>query len=253
MSADDAARAEPRRSFRLVLALMRKEALQIRRDPSSISIAFVLPLVLLLLFGYGVSLDADHVRLAMVVETPTAETQALVASFANSPYFEVERRLHRGDAEAELEAGRVKGVVVLASDFSRELARADGAPIQLMLDGTDANTARLVRGYVDGVWASWLQQRALEQRQPLVVPLLAEPRVWFNPQLRSRYFLIPGLIGIIMALIGTLLTALVVAREWERGTMESLLSTPATGWQVLAGKLVPYFVLGLGAMALSVI
>lgn len=241
--------ASPRRLF----GLMRKEMLQIVRDPSSIAIAFVLPAVLLLLFGYGVSLDPTDLKVAIVVENPTPETQSLVAAFTSSRFFEVLPLHHRAQAADDLVAGRVRGVIVLASDFSRQLGRAQEAPIQLILDGTQANTARLLQAYVQGIWASWLTQRAMDQREPVAVAITTEPRVWFNPEVRSRNFLVPGLIAIIMALIGTMLTALVVAREWERGTMEALMTTPASSLELLLGKLVPYFLLGMTAMALSVL
>ncbi len=237
---------------RRLIGLIRKESLQVIRDPSSISIAFVLPVVLLLLFGYGVSLDAEDVPLALVVESPTPETESFVAAFANSPYFRVDVLRHRAPAEAGLVAGRYRGVVVLRDEFSARLQGLDRAPIQILLDGTEANTARIVRGYTEGVWAAWLRQEVMARGLTLSTPVVAEPRIWFNPQLRSRNFLVPGLIAIIMTLTGTLLTALVVAREWERGTMEALLATQTGLLELLAGKLVPYFVLGMAGMALSV-
>jgi ABC-2 type transport system permease protein len=240
-------------SRRRLFGLMRKEMLQIVRDPSSIAIAFVLPAVLLLLFGYGVSLDPTDLKVAIVVENPTPETQSLVSAFTSSRFFEVLPLRHRAEAADDLVAGRVRGVIVLASDFSRRLGRAEEAPIQLILDGTQANTARLLQAYVQGIWASWLTQRALDHREPVAIAITTEPRVWFNPEVRSRNFLVPGLIAIIMALIGTMLTALVVAREWERGTMEALMTTPASSLELLLGKLVPYFLLGMTAMALSVL
>ncbi|MEO5338796.1 MAG: ABC transporter permease [Magnetospirillum sp. WYHS-4] len=240
--------AAPRRLWGLV----RKEALQVVRDPSSIAIAFVLPAVLLFLFGYGVSLDPVGVRLGLVIENPTGETGSFVAGFAHSPYFAVTTYPERRAAEEDLQAGRLKGVAVLAADFGARLGRSETAPVQLLLDGTDANTARLVKGYVEGLWAKWLEIEALQKGMTAPLAVTLEPRVWFNPELRSRYFLVPGLIAIVMTLIGTLLTALVVAREWERGTMEALMTTPAGVGEILIGKLVPYFLLGMGGMGLSV-
>lgn len=239
---------DPRRAA----ALVRKEALQVMRDPSSLAIAFVLPLVLLFLFGYGVSLDADDVRLAVVVENPTPDTAGFTATLANSPYFQVSEVRSRQEAVPLLDRGAVRGIVVLGQRFSADLRAAEEAPVQVILDGADANTARLVQGYVQGVWSTWLTQEALRQGRTLAVPVVAEGHVRYNPQLRSRNFLIPGLIAIIMALIGTLLTALVVAREWDRGTMESLMATRVGVGEILVGKLLPYFVLGMGGMALSV-
>jgi ABC-2 type transport system permease protein len=232
--------------------LVVKETLQILRDPSSLLIAFVLPVLLLLLFGYGVSLDANHIRIALVVENPTPEAERFIASFANSSYFEVDVMRHRATAEEDLVAGRMDGVVVLRGDFAARLGQWDMAPIQLLLDGTEANTARIVRGYAEGVWLAWARQEAMSRGLPIAIPVVAEPRIWFNPELRSRNFLVPGLIAINMTLIGTLLTSLVVAREWERGTMEALISTQTGLPELLAGKLIPYFVLGMTAMALSV-
>jgi ABC-2 type transport system permease protein len=232
--------------------LMRKEFLQIMRDPSSIGIAFLMPLVLLLLFGYGVSLDSENIPVALVVEQPSADTASFTAAFHESRYFSpsVFNDLHQ--AEAALRAGDVKAIVVLRQDFARRLRQADGAPIQLIVNGVDANTGRIISGYVEGAWGTWLQQRVQQRGQSLDVPVVLKQRVWFNSELRSRNFLVPGLIAVIMTLIGALLTAMVMAREWERGTMEALLVTPLSMREVILGKLLPYFVLGMGGLALSV-
>ena len=232
--------------------LIRKEFFQILRDPSSIAIAFLLPVVLLLIFGYGVSLDAEHVPVALVVEQPSADTTSLTSGFQQSRYFAPVFMHTLHEAEQALIDRRVTAIVHLRSDFARQLRQPDGAPIQVIVNGVDANTGRLILGYVQGVWRNWLQRQALAHGEALTMPVQLEPRVWFNSELRSRNFLVPGLMGIIMTLIGALLTALVMAREWERGTMEALMVTPVTMREVLIGKLVPYFILGLGGMALSV-
>ena len=232
--------------------LVRKEALQILRDPSSIAIAFALPLLLLLLFGYGISLDARRVPIGLVIENPTPVASSFAASFGSSPYFEPRRFVHRRMAEDALYRGEVAAVVVLRSDFGRRVFDTRGAPVQVLLNGTDANTARLIAGYAEGAWRAWLEQVALRAGVETAAPVVVESRVWFNAAVRSRDFLVPGLIAIIMTLIGALLTALVIAREWERGTMEALLVTPVSASEILLGKLLPYFVLGMGGMALSV-
>ncbi len=232
--------------------LIRKEAIQILRDPSSIAIAFLLPVVLLLLFGYGISLDARNVPVAIVVEAPTAHTASFAGSFERSPYFEPRQLRHRKEAEELLVRGEGYAVVVLRSDFSRRYRDPGGSPIQVIVNGTDANTARLVTGYIEGVWATWLTKVAQDEGVPLAMPVVLQSRVWFNEAVSSRNYLVPGLIAIIMTLIGALLTALVIAREWERGTMEALLVTPVSTSEILLGKLIPYFVLGMGGMALSV-
>jgi ABC-2 type transport system permease protein len=232
--------------------LVRKEFTQIVRDPSSIAIAFVLPIFLLILFGYGVSLDADHVPIALVAEAPSQDTADFMASLEGSHYFAPLVAHSMPEAEQALRAGAVRGIVRLRSDFSRRLRAADAAPIQVVVDGTDANTARIVLGYVEGAWGTWLAAHADRRGQTLRVPVELQTRIWFNSELRSRNFLVPGLVAIIMTLIGALLTALVMAREWERGTMEALLVTPVSMTEVLLGKLVAYFILGTGGMLLTV-
>ena len=232
--------------------LIRKEFYQILRDPSSIAIAFLLPVVLLLVFGYGVSLDAEHVPVALVVEQPSADTASFTGGFEQSRYFKPVYMRDMHAAEQALMSRQVSAIVHLRADFARQLRQPDGAPVQVIVNGVDANTGRLILGYVQGVWQKWLQQRALEAGETLNVPVQLQSRVWFNSELRSRNFLVPGLIAIIMTLIGALLTALVMAREWERGTMEALMVTPVTMREVLVGKLVPYFLLGMGGMGLSV-
>jgi ABC-2 type transport system permease protein len=245
--------APPRGGGRMRLrGLVRKEFYQALRDPSSIAIAFLLPVVLLLIFGYGVSLDAEHVPVALVVEAPSADTASFTGRFQQSRYFApVEMRTLR-EAESALMARRVAAIVHLRSDFAQQLRTPDGAPVQIIVNGVDANTARLVSGYVQGVWQRWLTQQAQARGATLNAPLQVQSRVWFNSELRSRDFLVPGLIAIIMTLIGALLTALVMAREWERGTMEALMVTPVTMGEVLLGKLLPYYLMGMGGMALSV-
>jgi len=231
--------------------LIRKEFLQIKRDPSSIAIAFVLPLILLFIFGYGVSLDAEHVPIAVVAERPDARTADLTAAFRGSPYFEpvVMRDMDR--AEEALAAGDVLGIVRMRSDFSRRLFDPEGAPIQVIVNGVDANTGRLVFGYVRGVWNRWLAGLAEAEGAVLAPPIDLRQRIWFNIEVRSRNFLVPGLLAVIMTLIGALLTAMVVAREWERGTMEALMSTPVRMGEIVLGKVIPYFLLAMGGMALS--
>ena len=232
--------------------LVRKEFLQIVRDPSSIAIAFLMPIFLLLLFGYGVSLDADHVPIALVAEAPSQDSADFMAALQGSHYFAPRVMDSMPTAEQALREGKVRGIVRLRADFSRRMRQADGAAIQVVVDGVDANTARLVMGYMDGAWASWLAAQAAGRGQELKMPVDLEPRIWFNSEVKSRNYLVPGLVAIIMTLIGALLTALVMAREWERGTMEALMVTPASMTEVLLGKLVAYFVLGTGGMLLTV-
>lgn len=232
--------------------LIRKEFLQILRDPSSIAIAFLMPFFLLLLFGYGVSLDAEHVPVALVVDQPDAATASLVGSFMASRYFAPRACSTMPEAIAAMNGRRADAIVHLRSDFGRLTYAPGGAPIQVILKGSDANTARLISGYIGGTVQVWLAQQARLGGQPLQAPADLRQRIWFNPEVRSRNFLVPGLVAVIMTLIGALLTAMVVAREWERGTMEALAVTPVTMTEILLGKLIPYFILGMGGMALAV-
>ena len=249
----DRNRSERAGSSRMRLrGLIRKEFLQIVRDPSSIAIAFLMPIFLLLLFGYGVSLDSEHIPLALVVEQPNSDTADFTAEFDHSKYFVTSYYASTRDAEQAMMAGRVNAIVVLRRDFASTLRRSDGAPVQLIVNGVDANTGRIISGYVRGAWGSWLAHSAQKRGEVLRVPVQMEQRVWFNSELRSRNFLVPGLVAVIMTLIGALLTAMVMSREWERGTMEALLVTPLSMQEVIVGKLLPYFILGMGGLALSV-
>ncbi len=240
------------RSRRRLTGMVRKESLQILRDPSSIAIAFVLPIVMLLLFGYGVSLDARDVRIGFVIESPDGDSAELRAAFDESEYFESLVFHAIQPAEQALRHHDIDGIVWLRSDFSHRLHAGPGATVGVIVNGVDANQARITEGYILGAWQTWLNHYAERRGLPEPFPVALEQRVWFNPAVRSRDFLVPGLVAVIMTLIGALLTALVVAREWERGTMEALLVTPIHIRELLLGKLIPYFVLGMGGMLLTV-
>jgi ABC-2 type transport system permease protein len=232
--------------------LVRKEFLQVVRDPSSIAIAFLMPVVLLFLFGYGVSLDARHVPIAVVVDDPDPETAAFTSELQASEYFTPVFVPDVRTAERELLERRVKGIVRLRQDFARQMKTERGAAIQVIVDGVDANYGRLVLGYIQGAWGIWQQRRAQAEGEQLMAPVQLQQRVWFNSEMRSRNFLVPGLIAVIMTLIGALLTAMVMAREWERGTVEAVLVTPVRIHEILFSKLITYFALGTGGMLLSV-
>lgn len=240
-------------SLRRIAALIRKETLQVARDRSSLVVAFVLPALLLFLFGFGISFDASHLKIGLVVEELSPEASDFAATLANSPYFDVERANNRRAFVDKLSAGRLNGIVVVSGDFAERLARGDTAGIQIITDGSDPNTAGLATGYVNGAWQVWQMQRSSGQTATMPGQVTVDSRFWFNPELESRRFLIPGSISLIMMMIGSLLTALVVSREWERGTMEALLATPVGSLELIIGKLVPNFVLGLMAMGVCVV
>ncbi|MET0052473.1 MAG: ABC transporter permease [Candidatus Thiodiazotropha sp.] len=237
---------------RRVRGLIRKEILQVLRDPSSIAIAFLLPAALLLLFGYGVSMDAKDLRLGIVTEQASAEAASFAASFQHNSYFKSRLFSTRQQAQTALTAKQLDGFLVLPGDFAARLKGEQNAPIQLIVNGVDANTARLMEGYVRGTWERWLERELAARARTLSKPVAMQPRIWFNPELRSRNYLVPGLVAINMTLVGALLTALVMAREWERGTLEALMATPVTLKELLIGKILPYFLLGMGGMGISV-
>ncbi len=239
-------------ALRRLYGLLRKESLQIWRDPSALAIAFLLPAVLLLIFGYGVTLDSRNVPIALVVQRPTALAASFTSLFAHSPFFLPRRYLTIQEAEQAMDARVVQGIVWLPSDFANRAEAGGNASIGVIVNGVDANNARIIEGYVQQVWATWLTARAQAAGGAAPLPLSVQPQIRFNPAVNSRDYLVPGLIAVIMTLTGALLTALVIAREWERGTMEALMVTRVTLREILLAKLIPYFLLGMGGMAASV-
>jgi ABC-2 type transport system permease protein len=232
--------------------LIRKETRQIVRDPSSIAIGIVLPVVLILLFGYGVSLDVTEVPIALVVEDPSPAATELAASFQLSHYFDVQLMTSMPLAQQLMLARKIDGIVRIRPDFSRAVSRGD-AEVQVLVHGVDANHARIVQSYAKGAIGQWASRRTAQGINVSSGPVTVQGRMWFNEANESRYFLIPGLIVLVMTLIGALLTALVMAREWERGTLEALFVTPVRTEEILLGKTVPYFVLGLIGLILCLL
>jgi ABC-2 type transport system permease protein len=233
--------------------LLRKEFVQIVRDPSSIAIALVMPFALLMLIGFGISLDARHVKFGIVDENRSVESAGLYQSFANTQYFRPSLFFDSRQAQAALMRAEIEGFAVLRGDFSRKVADpVQPAEVGIFVNGVDANNARIVIGYALGTIGNWAQGRLKERAQTIVPTVSLEHRYWYNPEIRSANFIVPGLIAMVMTMIGALLTALVVAREWERGTMEAIMVSPASMAEIMLGKLVAYFVLGQGGLAVSV-
>jgi ABC-2 type transport system permease protein len=230
-------------------ALIHKESRQMWRDPATILIAFVLPVVMIFLYAYAVSLDLNKVPVGVVLESDGGNAQSLAAAFSGSRYFEVHPARDRREVEAGIVSGRLRGFVVIPQDLDRRIAAgadrsAGPVPlVQVVTDGTQPNTAGFVANYAASVVGAWRASRGGIAGAGVTL----EPRFWYNPELQSRRFLLPGAIAIIMTMIGTLLTALVVAREWERGTMEAMISTPVSVFEILVGKLLPYFTLAMAA------
>jgi ABC-2 type transport system permease protein len=241
-------------SLRRLIALCRKETYQIVRDPSSNIIAFALPIVMLLIFGYGINLDSSGLRVGLVLEDTSPEARLFAASLYGSPYLRITGSLNRAEMEQELILGRVRGFVVIPQDFADKLKRrSGGAPILIITDGAEPNTANFVQNYVRSAWEGWLLARADMRGETAPATITLEPRFWFNPTAESRNYLVPGSITVIMTVIGALLTSLVVAREWERGTMEALLASPITRTEFLLSKLLPYYALGISSLVICVV
>jgi ABC-2 type transport system permease protein len=236
----------------------RKEFLHVVRDPRALGISIALPMVLLLLFGFALTLDVDNVPLSVWDQSGTPQSRDLVSRFEGSRYFTVQSRTAGyGDIEGALDRGEALAALVIPRDFARKLGTAGGAKVQFIADGADANTATLVLSYADSVLAAYGQEVRRGDMEKILgrtqaPPVAFRPRVWFNPEMESKQAIIPGLIAVIMMIIAALLTSLTVAREWETGTMEQLISTPLRGPELVVGKLVPYFVIGMVDMGLSV-
>ncbi len=239
-------------NFKRLAAIAYKETLQVWRDPRSLAIALLMPLLQMVLLGYGVSLDIKRVPLCVYDQENSQTSRAVVQGFTASKWFAVARIL--GDeraVRAAMDRGLCAGVVTVPVDFSRRLAATGTASVQSVFDATDANTTNIAIGYAEAAvarTAADFQARwaaAHGRRVPTVGTVDLEPRVWFNEGLDSRNFIIPGVVAVILGLVGAQLTSLTISREWERGTMEQLISTPVTALEVMIGKLVPYFFIGL--------
>lgn len=232
-------------------ALFIKESYQIIRDPSSILIAVILPLMLLFLMGYAISLDSKNIPVGIVVEQSSKYSLSFLDAFRMSDSFNVQVGNNKKDFEEKLQKGTIRAIIVIPATFAKDL-ETQNTKIQVLADGSEPNIASFVQKYTSGVWSNWLLQEGFAKKSTSS-SMDIQTRYWFNAPLLSSYFLLPGSIAIILTLIGTLLTALVVAREWERGTMEAIMSTPITIMELLLGKLLPYFILAMISMSICVL
>ncbi len=236
-----------------LIAMARKELIQIRRDRRSLLIALLMPIMQMVLLGYGVSLDAKHISVYAYDQEGSQDSQALLKHFQASQYFDLVKTVSNyRQLTRAIDSDRCKLGVVIPYDFSKTLRDRGTASVQVILDGTDDNTANLAMEYaraVIGAYSADFQQRWFGQQGLAMAaggpPISVEARTWFNEDLESRNFIIPGIIALVMALVGALLTSLTISREWERGTMEQLISTPVTAREVMLGKLAPYFGIGM--------
>jgi drug efflux transport system permease protein len=234
------------RGFRIprLLAIARKEVIQLRRDPRSLAMAFLLPSLLLVLFGYAITWDVRDIRTLVVDQDRTERSRDLLSAFRASGYFDL--RAYAADASAVgplLDRGRIQAALVVAPGFAADLDAGRSAPLQLIVDGSDANTATIVIAYTQAIVQTY-SARVLLRGIRLQRPVRAESRVWYNEDLVSRVSIVPGLVAVILSIIAAMLTSLTIAREWERGTMEQLAATPVSRLEVVMGKLLPYLAIG---------
>ncbi|MCM0082922.1 ABC transporter permease [Geomonas sp. Red32] len=238
-------------NFDRFLAMAIKEIIQIKRDARSIAIVIAMPVIMMLAFGYGVSFDTKHIPLYLLDQEKSQQSQDFLKHFQASEYFNVVKTVdsYREVVEA-IDRGDCQMAVVVPFDFSLKLAAGQPVGIQAIVNGTDSNSANLgmsygeavVSSYAQGLQVAWLQRRGQIRVAP---PLSLDARTWYNENLESMATIVPGVVAMVMAVVGTFLTSLTIAREWERGTMEQLVSTPVTRMEIMLGKLAPYLVIGL--------
>jgi len=244
-------------NFRRTRAMARKELLHIVRDPQSLMAALTQPLLVLLLFGYALSLDVDRIPTMIYDANRTSESRNLVLAFRGSRYFDVIEEVDSyRPIEKAMDQRRILVGVAIPADYSRDLLQGKVSPVQILLDGADSNTASIAMGYAQGVVQTYAKQtrdnaQSLRTGSVMQPAVDAEVRVWYNTDLVSRNFIVPGLIGVITMIIAALLTSLTIAREWENGTMEQLLSTPVRPIEMALGKLSAHFLLGLTDMLIA--
>jgi ABC-2 type transport system permease protein len=242
-----------------VWAVARKEFTHIIRDPRSLGMGIAIPMLLLVLFGYALTLDVDNVPLVIWDQSESPASRQLVGSFLGSRYFLLRDYVHNyPEVERAVDTGRALMALVIPVDFAGRIESGRPAPLQIIVDGSDSNTATIAMGYADVVALTYSQDVALETirrtgGRMIQAPLDLRPRVWFNADMESKNYIIPGLIAVIMMVIAALLTSLTVAREWESGTMEQLISTPVKGPELILGKLLPYFAIGMLDVLLAVL
>jgi ABC-2 type transport system permease protein len=232
-------------SWRRLLAVARKEVIQLRRDPRSLGMAFVVPAAMIVFFGYVITFDVKNIKVAVLDQDRSQRSRELVDAFAASDRFHITNRLSRyAEIEPLLDRGAIRMALVIPPGFQKDLAAGNTAPVQALVDGADANNAAIALNYSVAIVTAYSARVVLRASQA-GAPVVAQARVWYNEALRSSNMIVPGLVAVIMMIISAMLTALTVAREWERGTMEQLAATPVNRIEVIIGKLLPYLGIGL--------
>ncbi len=234
-----------------LLAVARKEVIQLRRDPRSLALAFLLPLILLLIFGYAITWDVAEIPSAVVDSDRSMRSREFLDAFRASGYFRFVAAADAvKDTESLLDRGTAQIVLVIPPGFASDLDAGRSVAVQAIVDGSDANTATIILGYARAIAQSYSAGLAFEGRSRRA-PVTAASRVWYNEELESRNMIVPGLVAVIMMIIAAMLTSQTIAREWERGTMEQLAATPVSRLEVVLGKLIPYVAIGMIDLVLS--
>lgn len=246
-------------NFLRVWAITRKEFIHVIRDIRSVILGIAIPVVLLLLFAYALTLDVDHVPIAVWDQSDSSVSREFVNRFKASRYFQIKNyTANYRDMERAIDLSEILAGLVIPRDFAQRLESRRPVHVQWIVDGSDSNTAAIATGYAEAVTRTYSEEVVLQDIRKLTgkipqAPLAVQPRVWFNADMESRNYIIPGLIAVIMMVIAALLTSLTIAREWERGTMEQLISTPVKGHELIIGKLTPYFAIGMFDVFLAVV
>lgn len=239
--------------FNRIKAIAKKEAIQLKRDPLSLLMAFLMPVLLLFIFGYAITLDVDNLTTVVSDRDKSPASREFISTLARSGYFSITAFVDDArDIDPLFEKGKAKAAFVIPEGFSKSLKRGAGASLQAVIDASDAGVATVADGYISAAVNFYGAKAAASFGAP---PPAIDPqiRAWYNPALKSRNFIIPGLIAVIMAVIAALLTSLTISREWERGTMEALISTPVKTWELIIGKITPYFAIGIVDMLSAVL
>ncbi|OGV62840.1 MAG: hypothetical protein A2283_02740 [Lentisphaerae bacterium RIFOXYA12_FULL_48_11] len=246
-------------NLRRTWAVTRKEFIHVLRDVQSLGMAIAIPMMMLLMFGYALTLDVDNVPMVTWDRSSTAESREFISHFSGSRYFSIKNYVNNfREIESALDTRKALMGLVIPEDFAQQIKTGHKVPVQLIVDGSDANTSLIAIGYAEAISLTYSQNITMQQSSRIAgtkqkLPLDVRPRVWFNPDMQSKNYIIPGLIAIIMMVIAALITSLTVAREWENGTMEQLISTPVKRSELIFGKLIPYFVIGMVDVTLAVL
>ncbi len=237
-----------RRSLRTIRAIMRREFIDVLRDPRSLALAFLWPISMLVMYGYGIRYDVDNVPITILDYSETVESRSLSEQMLRSKYFSVVRFARdQREVDRDLMDDSVRAAIVIPRDFADRLRVAEPTAVQVLIDGSDSNTATIAQGYALAIVNRYVgtRQTASAAATAAAPPIQVASRIWYNPELKSVNFIVPGVIAVIMMIIGAILTALSIVKEKERGTIEQILVSPIRPLEMMIGKLVPYMVIAL--------